>query len=214
MKVLLIDDHQLFRSGLRTLLSGLQSNIEFVESNDCASAIDVANKDEVDLVLLDLYLPGTEGFDALELIKSHYHCSIVVLSSEDEPRVIRSAIAQGAVGFIPKSSSPEVLIAALQLVLANGVYLPPHVLSDYTDSVQQLGNDRDAYRNDVLNQLTERQLGVLAQAARGKSNKVIARELHIAEGTVKAHLSACYRVLEVNNRTEAVYATASLNLFG
>ena len=163
-----------------------------------------------DDLLADLYLPGTEGFDALTRIKQLYQCSIVVLSSEDDPHIIRSAIAQGAAGFIPKSSSPEVLVAALKLVLAHGIYLPPHVLSDYSDGDDT--NSKSEYRNTILNQLTQKQLPVLIKMAQGKQNLIIARELHIAEGTVKAHLSACYRVLGVHNRTEAGYAIALMGL--
>lgn len=212
MKVLLIDDHQLFRSGLRTLLVGLRGEFEFFEADNCDIAINHDQKDQIDLILLDLYLPDTKGFESLNKIKQHYHCSIVVLSSEDDPHIIREAIALGAAGFIPKSSSPEVLIAALQLVLASGIYLPPHVLDGYSGDPQVSGTQQ-AERDKVLEELTERQLDVLIKAAQGKSNKSIARELHIAEGTVKAHLSACYRVLNVDNRTEAVYATASIGLF-
>ncbi len=210
LRVFLVDDHQLFRSGLRLLLSNLQKGILFEEACHCDGVLNFENKDDIDLILLDLYIPGTTGFEALNKIKEHYHCSVVVLSSEDNPRIIRDSIAQGAAGFIPKSSSPEVLIAALQLVLANGVYLPPHVLSDKSESSDSGESGR--FRDTILNQLSKRQLDVLTKASQGKSNKIIARELHIAEGTVKAHLSACYRVLEVDNRTEAVYATVSMGL--
>lgn len=210
MRVFLVDDHHLFRSGLCFLLSGLQSDIQFAEAGNIDDVINFDDKSDIDLVLLDLYLPGTEGFDALESIKQNYQCSVVVLSSEDDPHIIRSTIAHGAAGFIPKSSSPEVLVAALQLVLANGIYLPPHVLNDSLDN--QNTSSKTQQRDAIIGQLSERQLDVLIKAAQGKSNKIIARELHIAEGTVKAHLSACYRVLEVDNRTEAVYATASMGL--
>lgn len=213
MKALLVDDHQLFRSGLKSLLAGLRGDIEIIEANDCEAAIALEDKEKIELVLLDLYLPGTEGFEALQLVKENYPCCIVVLSSEDDPKIIRSAIAQGAAGFIPKSSSAEVLVAALQLVLADGIYLPPHVLSDYTDSTELFDGELDKQRKEILGQLTPRQLEVLAMAARGKPNKIIARELNISASTVKVHLSACYEVLKVSNRTEAVYATASLGLF-
>lgn len=209
MRVLLVDDHQLFRSGLRLLLSGLYDHIEFDESGSCEQAIALETEAEVELILLDFTLPGKKGFEALKAIKEHYHCSVVVVSGEEDPRLIREAISQGAAGFIPKSSSPAVLVAALQLVMAGGIYLPPHVLDRYQETKSE---DEPAQHLKVLQQLSERQLDVLIKVAQGKSNKVVARELHIAEGTVKAHLSACYRVLNVDNRTEAVYITASLGL--
>lgn len=210
MRIYLVDDHDLFRSGLRLLLSGLQKDIEFIEADNLEDVISYPGKEQVDLVLLDLYLPGVEKFDALASIREHYCCSIVVLSGEDNPRIIRDAINQGAAGFIPKSSSPEILMAALQLVLASGIYLPPHVLEDYVEGEDLSASDEA--RAALVEQLTERQLNVLIKAAQGKPNKVIAREMHIAEGTVKAHLSACYKALEVDNRTKAVYATAALGL--
>lgn len=210
MRIFLVDDHELFRSGLRLLLSGLQEDIEFVEANNAEDVVNYPDKPDIDLVLLDLYLPGIEGFEGLDRIKQYYSCPVVVLSSEDDARVIRSSISQGAAGFIPKSSSPEILMAAMQLVLADGIYLPPHVLEVYADRLDD--ESADDRRDAVVDQLTERQLKVLIMAAQGKPNKVIARELSIAEGTVKAHLSACYQVLEVKNRTEAVYATAAMGL--
>jgi len=219
LQVLLVDDHQLFRSGLKLLLANLESNIVFTEADSCESALNLAARSEdlnsvrFDVVLLDYYLPGTRGLDALAQIKKHFGSPVVVLSSEDTPSTIRQVISAGASGFIPKSSSPEVLLAALKLVLAQGVYLPPHVLDNYSFTEHRpLSEDENHQRQAILSQLSQRQQSVLIKAAQGKPNKVIAQELFIAEGTVKAHLSACYRVLGVDNRTEAVYATASLGL--
>lgn len=210
VRVLLVDDHQLFRSGLRLLLSGLYAELVFEEAGSCEQAILLEDKDKVDIILLDFNLPGAQKFEALSLIKSHFAGSVVVLSGEDDPRLIRETISQGAAGFIPKSSSPEVMVAALQLVMANGIYLPPNVLAGYAEPGE--AEEETSQKQEILQQLSERQLDVLIKVAQGKSNKVVAHELHIAEGTVKAHLSACYRALNVDNRTEAVYITASLGL--
>lgn len=212
MKVFLVDDHDLFRSGLKLLLSNLQKDIQFEEASNCEDVISFANKESINLILLDLYLPGIKDFDALTRIKQHYKCKIIVLTSEDNPQVIRNAIiSHGASGFIPKSSSPEVLVAALQVVIADGTYVPPHILSDDVNGSLD-ANTSDQHYDEMFSQLSKKQRDVLTKAAQGKSNKIIARELHIAEGTVKAHLSACYHILGVNNRTEAVYAIASILL--
>ena len=237
MRIYMVEDETLTRTGQRLLLSGLEKDIDFEEAGDCETVVNFANKDTVDLLLLDLYLPGVDGVDALVKIRECYTCPIVVLSSEDNPQIIRQALACGADGFIPKSSTSEVMIAALKLVLAKGVYLPPHVLDSLHDKdvINSMGNNsnikgRDnnvtpktrtqktsthetsTVKNHRLGELSERQLDVLRKAAQGKVNKVIAKELYISEGTVKAHLSACYRVLEVSNRTEAGIAAVSLGL--
>ncbi|MCV6615190.1 MAG: response regulator transcription factor [Cellvibrionaceae bacterium] len=209
MRVLIIDDHHLFRSGLRFLLTGLKQSIQYLEASSCEEATLLFDSNDVDVVLLDYYLPGVAGVDALERIKNHFQTNVVVISSADSPEIIHKVINRGAVGFIPKSSSPEVLVAALKLVLAKGVYLPPNVLDQYSSS---LSPDCEKRREELLGSLSARQLAVLMKAIQGLPNKAIAHELDIAEGTVKSHLFACYRALEVDNRTDAVYVTASLGL--
>ncbi len=210
MRVLIIDDHHLFRSGLKYLLAGLKLNTQFLEASSCDEAILLFDADEIDIVLLDYYLPGQDGLNALKIVREHFDCPVVLISSEDQPTVIRNAIAGGAAGYIPKASSPQELVAALKLVLAQGVYLPPGVLGQY--ELKQWDDESQAKREEVLSELSSRQLAVLMKAVQGKANKVIARELDIAEGTVKSHLFACFKALKVDNRTEAVYATAALAL--
>lgn len=212
MQILIVDDHQLFRSGLCYLLEGLNENLRFLEADSCEQAIRLASTETIDLVLLDLRLPGTPGLEGLALIKEQFHCSVVVVSAVDDPETIRQAISLGAGGYIPKTSSPEVMIAALRLVLSHGIYLPPCVLDNFPGEAVETRSEEESHGRALVEQLSERQLDVLIKAAQGKPNKVIARDLHIAEGTVKAHLSACYRALEVENRTEAVFTIAALGL--
>ena len=132
-----------------------------------------------------------------------------MLSGEDDPGVVRAAIERGAMGFIPKSSTPEVLVQALRLVLAHGVSLPPAVLgSARAAPATSLGASGEV----LLPGLTLRQMDVLRCVIRGLPNKIIARELDVSEGTVKAHLTLVLRALGVHNRTEAVYAAAKLGL--
>lgn len=207
MRILIIDDHALFRQGLRFLLRDLDADLEIVEAGDCAQATALAGE-SFNVVLLDLHMPGVAGLDALEAVRQAFEASrIVVLSGEEDPRQVRRAIDAGAAGFIPKSSTPEVLLSALRLVLADGVYLPAVALKGLG------GEEADALSSDRLGDaLSDRQVDVLRKAVQGKANKVIARELGISEGTVKAHLSAAFRALGVHNRTEAVYAAARSGL--
>jgi DNA-binding NarL/FixJ family response regulator len=210
MNILLIDDHALFREGLKFLLRSLDAALEVDEAGDCAKALEHASRRAYDLVLLDLKMPGVAGLDALAALREAIPAApLVVLSGEDNPGVVRAAIERGAMGFIPKSSTPEVLIQALRLVLARGVYLPPAVL-DAARAPAALPEQPSADR--VLPGLTPRQMDVLRCVIQGKSNKIIARELDVSEGTVKAHLSSVLRALDARNRTEAVYAAAKLGL--
>ncbi len=214
MRILLIDDHDLFREGLKYLLPVLDNKVQYSEARDLDSALALDPGIGFDLVLLDLYMPGVDGMQALNRCREHFEsASLVVVSGEEDARIIREAIEHGAAGFIPKSSSRDVLVSALQVVLGGGTYLPSHALkplgavhlpqisaSSMTDSAMQ----------DNGHTLSRRQFAVLMRAIQGKSNKTIAKELDISDHTVKAHLSMAYRSLGVQNRTEAVYAAAKL----
>lgn len=212
MRTLLIDDHAVFTQGLKFLLSDLDETIEFLEATSCEEALALDDSGEVDLVLLDFHMPGLHGLEALQAIKNRYPvAAIVMLSSEDNPQLIRDAIDSGASGFIPKSSTAQVLIAALRLILAGGIYLPTHALTDVQNR-NETPDSTDQGDSPAIEGLSNRQLEVLMKVVQGKANKVVAREMNISEGTVKAHLSAAFRALDVHNRTEAVFAAAKLGL--
>lgn len=207
MRILLVDDHVLFRDGLKLLLSGLAPGRQFDEAGSCEAALSLPAEPAPDLILLDMNLPGVSGREALAAIRNHYQAPVVVLSGEDEARLVRQVVEDGAAGFIPKSSTQQVMIAALQLILAGGTYVPPCALSTVVlDEVASA----DAGGSSPLSHLSARQRDVLKRVVQGKPNKRIASELDISEATVKAHLSAAFRALGVRNRTEAVFAVAQL----
>jgi len=197
MNILIIDDHALFREGLRLLLSGLSDELIFHEANG-VGRLDRELVEIADLILLDLATSDSTGVNSLSAIRAmEPKGSIVIISGENDPEVIRHCIDHGAAGYIPKSSLPPILIAALRLVLAGGIYLPP-----------ESNHGSESVKNENINgveALTRRQCHALLLAARGQANKTIAREMNISEGTVKLHLSAAYRALGVSNRTEAVF---------
>ncbi|MCB1691554.1 MAG: response regulator transcription factor [Pseudomonadales bacterium] len=200
MRVLLVDDHHLFREGIRLILQNLSSEIEFLHAESCEAALAFEPAD-IELILLDFHLPGASDHDAIAMCRHRFpNSTLVVVSGEDNPATIRRVINDGAAGYIPKSSSPDVLFAALRLALAGTPYLPPHVLDEPWDAAASEDPVKQA-----IDSLSDRQKAVLARALQGKLNKVIASELNIAEGTVKAHLSAAFRAMGVHNRTEAVY---------
>lgn len=211
MKLLLVDDHPMVRDGLTHLLRGLDPDLQVDEAGNCAQATALAGSSDYDLILLDLKMPGLDGLGALAAVREAFPASpVVVLSGEQDPRIVRQAIEEGAMGFIPKSSTSSLMLQALRLVLSRGVYLPPNVLDASIGpdpaQVQQVASD------DSIEGLSDRQMEVLRRVVQGKPNKVIARELAISEGTVKAHLSAVLRALKARNRTEIVYAAAKLGL--
>lgn len=214
MNILLVDDHALFRGGLKFLLQQLDTGLVLDEAGNCAQALERAAARRYDLVLLDLNMPGLSRLDALAALREAVpDAPVVVLSGEADPRVVRAAIERGAMGYIPKSATPEVLIEALRLVLAHGVYLPLEVL-DELGAVEVVPRAApDAGKGAVAQPgLTPRQIEVLRYVIQGKPNKVIARELNVSEATVKVHVSSVLRAFGAHNRTEAVYAAAKMGL--
>jgi DNA-binding NarL/FixJ family response regulator len=207
MRVLIIDDHPLYREGLKALLQGLDPSLETVGAANLAEATAAsALHAPIDLVLLDMNLPGVNRLQALAQMRALLDgVSIVVVSGEEDPALILAAIDAGAAGYIPKSTDPEVTIQALRLVLAHGVYLPPHALRHGVTGMM---------RPSALPALSDKQRAVLQRLLQGKANKVIARELDIAEGTVKAHLWAVYQALGVGSRSQAMCKAHELGLFG
>ena len=207
MKVLLVDDHELAREGLKSVLPALGVAIELDEAGTCAQALERASQRTYDLVLLDLGLPDGSGMEALRVLREkHPEMPLVVVSGTYDTKIVFEAIEAGAMGFIPKSATRKVLVGALQLVLAGGVYLPPAVL----ETPVRTGKPLPAPSPSPSLGLTPRQLDVLRWLIQGKPNKVIARELGVAESTVKVHCQAIFTALGVSNRTEAVCVAAQL----
>ena len=204
MRILVVDDHPVMRSGVRASLHGLDPGLEFVEAADLAEAVQAAKASApVDLVLFDLALPGVSSIEALRGFRDALDpCPpVVVFSATDDAETVEAALDAGAMGYIPKTSTPAVLEQALRLVLANGIYVPPTVLR------RQGGAPSPApARLRKLSDLglTPRQQQVCALMVKGRAVKQIARELDISSATVKAHLQPILRSIGAMNRTEAI----------
>jgi DNA-binding NarL/FixJ family response regulator len=211
MKVLLIDDHVLIREALRSVFADVRPQAEVLDAVGHAQALEMAQShNDLDLIVLDLALPDGDGLDLLTSLRSRLPgAGVVVLSASSEPSVVAKALRLGAQGFIPKSASYAVMIAALQLVLAGGIYVPPEILAALKDAVPDdiVATDTAAEFEGVA--LTERQREVLALLVQGKSNKVICRDLQLAEPTVKNHITAILKALKVSSRTEAIVAVGA-----
>lgn len=209
MHILIVDDHPLFREGLKTLLTALEPAVRISDAGSVAEAIASSAAGAPDLILLDMNLPGPSRLDALRQIKAaHETASVVVVSGDEDPVLIRRAVDEGAAGYIPKTTDASLTIQALRLVLANGIYLPRAALTAGKDALASTESGTGSPP-----EFSGRQLAVLKCLLQGKANKVIARELDIAEGTVKAHLWAIYQALGVNSRAQAMYRVHELRMF-
>jgi two-component system nitrate/nitrite response regulator NarL len=199
MRVLVCDDHSLFREGLRLLLEKLDPTMEVTLTGSAGEALDATKAATFDLILLDWHMDGLSGARALEALRESAPLTrVVVLSGDRNAELVRTAVDLGAAGFIPKDSPPAQLMTAVRTIAEGGVYLPTGGMG-----AVQTRDVRDAFPT-----LTERQADVLRAALRGNSNKLIARQLGISDGTVKTHLRAIYQELGTRNRTEAVYMAA------
>lgn len=210
MKILLADDHDLFRAGLGMVLGELEADTQLLQAASLTDAIECALAEpDLDLALLDLNMPAMNGNAGLQQFRTQFpQVPVVIVSGSDDLAAVHAALNTGASGFIHKSTSPTVMLSALRLVLAGGIYVPPHAMRQ--DQAPKPA--APAANKGWEIRLTARQMEVLRLLALGKPNKVIARELDLSEGTVKIHLSAIFRVLDVNNRTEAVLAAQQLSL--
>lgn len=213
MKILLVDDHVLIREAMRSVLREIDGSASVYEAQSGREADDlIARNEDIALVLLDLRLPDRNGLEMLsDLRRNHPAIAVVMLSAFCDRDNVLKSLAVGAQGFIAKTATRDVLLGALRLVLAGGVYIPPEILDRAPEPAPQPdpGPDRHGPTPSDLG-LTERQLDVLALMMEGKSNKLICRHLDLAEPTVKNHVSAILKALDVNNRTEAVLAVTRL----
>jgi DNA-binding NarL/FixJ family response regulator len=213
MKILVVDDHPLVRDAMANLLAGITPSTTILEAADCASALDIARaQPDVDIVVLDLNLPGMRGFEALEQFRREQPAlPVVILSALHDRQTVLQAIKRGAMGFIPKVAAKDVIVNATRLVLGGGVYLPPEAIVEG----ERRGNEATEAagpRSLADLGLTARQGQVLALIMRGRSNKEICRTLGLAERTVKVHVTAVLSALRVASRTQAVIAAAQLGL--
>jgi len=205
---MIADDHPLFRGALREAVTGLFERADISEAGtfDEVSAM-LERTSDIDLILLDLAMPGVRGFSGLMYLRAQYpSVPVVVVSANDEPAVIRRCMDFGASGFIPKTLGVEAMRSAIARVLEGGVWTPPDV---------DLKAGTDAETADLMARLatlTPQQVRVLMMLSEGLLNKQIAYELSVSEATVKAHVSAILQKLGVDSRTQAVIAAAKIEL--
>lgn len=228
MKVLLIDDHPLILQALQSVIKGLGSDTTVVGAGSAREARDTLKADpDFDLVLLDLQLGDADGFDVLVEFRAKYPAlPVVVVSASDRTSDVIRAIDSGAMGFVPKRASNDTLFEALHMVMSGGIYVPPMTMgSESTPGkpegdtvpsvlrvVREQSQDSGFQQPSALHSLglTPRQTEVLALLLKGHPNKLIARELNVSVETVKDHVAAVLRTLNVSSRTQAVLAVSQM----
>ena len=204
MKLLVVDDHALVREGVRHVLLSMEPGVQVLEAESAEDALRIVeDHSDLDLVLLDIALPGMSGYELLQVLRERGTTPrVAMLSASDDRTGVVGALKAGAAGFIPKSFSRDLMLQAVRFILSGGIYVPPQAVGvgpapSAPDSIRHL-------------KLTDRQTQVLGLLAQGKSNKAIASALAISEPTVKAHVTEVLRVLKVTNRAEAAIAARRL----
>lgn len=216
-RLLVADDHPLFRDALSGVVDSALPGSELCEA-DCFAdlLVHLGENDEVDLVLLDLNLPDVAGLDGLARLRQYFpEVPVAVVSAESDRRIVLDALDLGAVGYVPKSTPRPALMAALRQILDGQVYLPAELLRRPSAPSPHQQHPTDTPTSEFgrrLEQLTDKELNVLMLLTRGGSNKAIARQLDIAETTVKTHVSAILKKLGVTSRVQAIVAADEATL--
>lgn len=205
-RLVIADDHPLFRGALREAVTGLFDHVDIAEAGTFDDVANLLERDsEVDLVLLDLSMPGTRGFSGLMYLRAQYPgAPVIVVSANDDPAAIRRCMEFGASGFIPKTLGIEEMREAISRILKGGVWTPPDV------DLKGGGDAQTAALMARMATLTPQQVRVLMMLSEGLLNKQIAFQLGVSEATIKAHVSAILQKLGVESRTQAVIAAARI----
>lgn len=214
LKLLVVEDHALVREGLARLLTQLEDDVAVVERPDFETALAVLDAEQdFDLLLLDLALPGIDGFAGLDILRKRYPAiPVAVVSAYDEVPTVTRVLNHGASGFIPKAFTGEALLNAVREILAGNIFRPGPLLSPgKIDDEAPLPPQRGSLKPSEIG-LTDRQAQVLALMVRGMSNRDIAQQLDLSEGTVKIHATAVFKTLGVTSRTQALVTVARYGL--
>ncbi len=213
MTILLADDHALFRDGMHYVLRQLADEVEILDASSYSEMMKLADSGApIKLVLMDLHMPGSSGtLSVRDFTLKHPEMPVVVVSGSEQREDMERVMDYGAMGFISKMTSSKIMVAALRMVLDGGIYLPPQLLQQSVDNMEQGVADKRSRRSNEFG-LTARQVDVLQHLSQGLSNKETALKMGLAEGTVKIHVAAIFQVLHVSNRMDAVRAAQRLGV--
>ncbi|MCC6075875.1 response regulator [Pseudomonas sp. GCM10022188] len=212
-KILIADDHPLFREAIHNVIADGFPDSEVMETSDLDSALSLTQEhDDLDLILLDLNMPGMHGLNGLITLRNEAPTiPVVIVSAEEDKQIVLQAITYGAVGFITKSSPRAQMTEAIEQILNGNVYLPSDIIRASKQTPRRASHEESGIPPELLQALTRKQLLVLERMTKGESNKQIAYNLDIAETTVKAHVSAILRKLGVHNRVQAILSAGDID---
>jgi DNA-binding NarL/FixJ family response regulator len=210
---MIVDDHALVRRGMGHVVRECFTDAEVIEAAGAAEAMQVMEADPVDIALVDVRMPDTDGLDLLHDMKSKWpEVPVIMLTTFDHAHYVRRALAEGAAGYLLKDATPEDLEQAIKVAMSGGGnVLSPRVIQNLFEAMETGPGDEESPHRVTAN-LTQRETDILALLAEGKSNRDISRALFLSEKTVKAHLAAIFRKLGVSNRTQAAMAAVSMGI--
>ena len=206
--IVIADDHALVRGGMDVLVKSVIPNVQTSQSYDFSTTIKLLEElKNVDILLLDLLMPGMNSIESVKYIcKKWKDLSVIIVSAKEDNNLIKDILQAGAVGYIPKMCSPELMVNAIRLVISGGIYIPSSILNTSNEFKNDFRIKPNLNENidKKKNKLTKRQKQIISLIRAGKSNQAIALDLDLAIGTIKMHISRMFKQLGVNSRTEAL----------
>jgi DNA-binding NarL/FixJ family response regulator len=214
VRIMIVDDHGLVRRGMAHVVRECFGDAEVVEAGGAEEALAIMQSDPVDVALVDVRMPNTDGLELLHELRTRWpKAPVIVLTTFDHAHYVRRALAEGAAGYLLKDSTPEDLEQAIKVAISGGGnVLSPRVIQNLFDAMETGGAERGESSTRSTASLTQRETDILGLLAEGKSNREISRSLFLSEKTVKAHLAAIFRKLGVTNRTQAAMAAVSMGI--
>lgn len=213
MRIMIVDDHALVRRGMAHVVRECFEEAQVVEASSAEEAVSAMEASPLDLALVDVRMPETDGLDLLHTLRTRWPgMPVIMLTTFDHANYVRRALAEGAAGYLLKDATPDDLEQAIKVAVSGGGnVLSPRVIQNLFESMDESTDDRDTHRRPA-SALTQRETDILALLSEGRSNRDISRALFLSEKTVKAHLAAIFRKLGVSNRTQAAMAAVAMGI--
>ena len=214
MNILIVDDHALVRRGIGHVVRDSFRDAEVVEAGSTVEALEAMTSSSMDVALVDVRMPDSDGLELLHEIKARWpDVPVIMLTSFDHAHYVRRALAEGAAGYMLKDATPEDLEQAIKVAMSGGGnVLSPKVIQNLFDAMDGATSDNGEGPRRPTSALTQRETDILSLLAEGRSNRDISRALYLSEKTVKAHLAAVFRKLGVSNRTQAAMAAVAMGI--
>lgn len=213
MRIMIVDDHALVRRGMAHVVRECFEEAHVVEAGNAEEALSTMETDSVDLALVDVRMPNTDGLELLHTLRTRWpDMPVIMLTTFDHANYVRRALAEGAAGYLLKDATPDDLQQAIKVAISGGGnVLSPRVIQNLFESMDESTAD-ESQQHRPVSALTQRETDILALLSEGRSNRDISRALFLSEKTVKAHLAAIFRKLGVSNRTQAAMAAVAMGI--